>query len=472
MRSRMNPYICIRMVCRIAVLMLCLTGGLPVNGQQVAQVQYGGYLPEESGDQKFANWLFQNADVRSVFANLASVSNVDIVVDPNVSGKISLKVTDKSWKEVFNIVCKLQNLAASKEDGYVFVMNDVDFRRKQLDNATNTQAVEQLNPLVREVIKLKNIKAEEMLAPVRELLSSRGKITVIGHNNSLVVFDTDDNIAQINVLIKKLDLETEQICISAKIVEVSSGLTNNLGVQWGAMGAIAGTQSGVTHLGNDGATGGGASGSAGGSSATSALNIIPGALEKVFYGVLGQDQFAVTMQMLFSDNKGEVVAQPQITTLDNSEARIFMGQQVPIKYLDEAKNVLIRMVDAGTELIVTPHITGNGRVMLKLNPKKKSYALSNGDPIISEQSAQTNVVLNDGETVVIAGLTSNEKLEAEGGIPFLKDIPLLGYLFKRSEKKHDKKDLIFFVTPHIINKSIEKVATEGNAAQTDSPAGE
>jgi type II secretory pathway component GspD/PulD (secretin) len=418
-----------------------------VSGQDSGTDTYTPYVAEESGDQRFANWSFQNADVRSVFANLSSVSGVDIVVEPNVDGKVTLKVTNKSWKEVFNVVCKLQNLAATKEEGYIYVMRDADFRKQQLETATADQAVEQMRPLQREVVKLINIKAQDMKEPVTQLLSARGKLTVVEHNNSLIVYDTDKNIEQIRTMLVKLDLETEQVSISAKIIEVSSGTLNNLGVQWSVMGTPGGTEAGATHL--DGSS------------------VVEGALDKVFFGVLGRDQLSGMLEMLFTDNKAEVVAQPQITTLDNKEAKIFMGEQVPIKYLDEAKNVLIQMVDAGTEMTVTPHITGNGRVMLQLNPKKKSYTLNDGNPIISEQSAMTNVVVNDGETVVIAGLTSNEETQTEGGIPFLKDIPILGHLFKKSQKKHDKKDLIFFVTPHIISKTIEKVSVEGGAGATN-----
>jgi type IV pilus assembly protein PilQ len=109
-------------------------------------------------------------------------------------------------------------------------------------------------------------------------------------------------------------------------------------------------------------------------------------------------------------------------------------------------------------LTVTPHVTGEGRIMLDLQPKKKSYTLTAKEqPIISEQSAQTNVVVNDGETVVIAGLTSNEVQNTESGIPFLKDIPLIGYVFKRSQKSRSNKDLIIFVTPHVIERQLSTI---------------
>jgi type II secretory pathway component HofQ len=126
------------------------------------------------------------------------------------------------------------------------------------------------------------------------------------------------------------------------------------------------------------------------------------------------------------------------------------------------------MMDAGTELIVTPHVTGDKRLILDLKPKKSSYTMVANQPVINTQSAQTNVVVTDGETVVIAGLTSNETVNTEEGIPLLKDIPLIGNLFKRSRKTLDKQDLIVFVTPHIINKKVESVSgISGSPAPKD-----
>jgi type II secretory pathway component GspD/PulD (secretin) len=191
------------------------------------------------------------------------------------------------------------------------------------------------------------------------------------------------------------------------------------------------------------------------------VQVVAGALEKVSYGILTPERFSVALEYLFEDNRGEVVAQPSITTLDNKQAKIFTGEQVPVVSLDESGNSVVTMIDAGTEMTVTPHITGEGRIMLDLAPKKKSFRYGeNGQPVVNEQSAQTNVVVNDGETVVIAGLTSNEDQNTEAGVPFLKDIPLIGNLFKRSKKSRTNKDLIIFVTPHIIERTMGTIGTE------------
>jgi type IV pilus assembly protein PilQ len=172
------------------------------------------------------------------------------------------------------------------------------------------------------------------------------------------------------------------------------------------------------------------------------------------FGVLTPDRFSAALNYLFDDNKAEIVAQPQITTLNNKEAKIFMGKQIPIQTQDEAGNTVTQMVNAGTQLTVTPYVSGDGKIMLALNVSKESYEGSVAAPIIITQSAETNILVNNGETVVIAGLTHNEKQEGERGIPILKDIPILGNLFKMSNKSTVKNDLVIFVTPNIIHSGL------------------
>ncbi|MGB7567863.1 MAG: secretin N-terminal domain-containing protein [Chitinivibrionales bacterium] len=386
----------------------------------------------------------QNADVRSVLKQLSEYSGVDIVLHEKVAGNITLSVTHKTWKEILAIVCKIAQLTPVRESSYIFVVPSEDYQKEQLSNATAEQQEQTLGTLKREVIQLKNVPAEEMKASIGTLLSTRGKITVVQHNNALIIFDTEDNIASIKKTIKQLDVETDQVSISCKIIQVSSSVLRNLGVQWGYFDQMNGTAVSAQHLPGTG--------------------VLTQALERATYGVLGSDKFSLTLEYLFQNSKTEVVAQPQITTLDNKEAKIFMGSQVPVTYRDESFNTVVKMIDAGTELTVTPHITGDKRLMLDLKPKKSSYTMVGGQPVINEQSAATNVVVTDGETVVIAGLTSNETVVTDEGIPILKDIPLIGNLFKRSSKSNDKNDLIVFVTPHIISKKVDAVSENATSA--------
>jgi type IV pilus secretin PilQ/predicted competence protein len=401
-------------------------------------------------DRPIERFSVNNADVRAVFKQLSEFSGADIVLGDKVSGTVTVNVTNKTWREILAIVCKITNLTAIKEPSYIYIVPAEDYRKQQLTDATMNQQESEVVELRREVIKLENVNAQEMSASINSLLSSRGKLTVVERNNAIIIFDTEHNIEQVKKMIKQLDVETDQVSISCKIIEVSSGVLQSLGVRWGYFDRIAGTNVSAEHLPVPATTGA--------SATVQNAGVIEAALERLTYGVLGQDKLAATLEYLFSNNRAEVVAQPQITTLDNKEARVFMGSQVPVKYLDRAFNTVIQMVEAGTELVVTPHIAGEKRIMLHLAPKKRSYTMTNDQPIINEQSAVTNVVVSDGETVVIAGLTSNDAQNIDEGIPVLKDIPLIGHLFKRSKKSLSKTDLIVFVTPHIINKKVEAVS--------------
>jgi len=426
------------------VAMLAVLAGRPAaQTGDAGYTSFGGGGVERSAVPLIDTFEVTDADVRSVFKMLSKHSGVDIVLSEAVSGAVTLRLTDKSWQDIFMVVCRILKLEPVKEQNYFYVMTKDEFEAQLKADAAAGDAADRTAPLERHIITLSNTSANEMMTPVSTLLSARGKLTVVEHNNSLIVFDTKENIKQIRALVEKLDIETAQISISCKIIEVNSGESQNLGVHWGMMNPRISVA--ASHLqAPDPASG---------------VEVVAGALEKISYGVLTPERFTVALEYLFDENRGEMVAQPSITTLDNKEARVFTGQQVPIVTQDIAGNSIVSMVNAGTELTVTPHVTGEGRIMLSLQPKKKSYTLTSKEqPIINEQSAQTSVVVNDGETVVIAGLTSNEMQNSEAGIPFLKDIPLIGHVFKRSAKSRANKDLIIFVTPHVIERQVSAAA--------------
>jgi type II secretory pathway component GspD/PulD (secretin) len=272
---------------------------------------------------------------------------------------------------------------------------------------------------------------------------------------------------EIRAAVKDLDIETFQVNIQAQLIQVDADALRELGVDWqfgvgkGSLdplrtnpGALPTTKSDFTMLGTSkqGASSSSGSGSESGSSggAASAIGGVAGATTQFAFGLLNGN-LAVAVANLLTTARGEVVAKPQITTIDNTEARIFMGEQVPIRVLDANGRQAIQLQDAGTSLTVTPHVTADGRILLDLFPEKNSFRVDpSAGTILQKQSAKTSVVVNDGETVVIAGLTTKEETESETGVPLLKDIPILGYLFKHVSKQSRKRDLIIFVTPHIV----------------------
>ena len=442
-------------------------------GLAVAAMAQEAASPSQAalGSAHRQNFNFSNMDIRSSFRALSASGRVDIVVAPNVAApNVNLQLTDKTWQEALLILCQMYSLKYLVEDNYLYVQNLADYNKSSVENATAMQQAGAMAPLMRDIIKLKNAKAADLQKSIEGMLSSRGKVNVVERNNALLVFDTRANIREIRAAVKDLDVETYQVNIQAQLIQVDADALREVGVDWqfavgsGKLGPLLSNPGKLPTSASDfnmvgtsnqsaqasSSSGSSGSGGTGGASTGSIVGGVAGATTQFAFGLLNGN-LAVAVANLVSNLHGEVLAKPQITTIDNTEARIFMGEQVPIRVLDANGRQAIQLQDAGTSLTVTPHVTADGRVLLDLNPEKNSFRVdASAGTILQKQSAKTTVVVNDGETVVIAGLTTKEETETETGVPLLKEIPLLGYLFKHTANATRKRDLIIFVTPHIV----------------------
>ena len=414
----------------------------PQPQQQPPMRAASGARYNTSGDRIVDLFDVHAAELRSVLRQISTYSGMDIVSSDAAKANVTLSVTNKSWREILAIVCMVHNFVFVEDQAFIYVMTQAEAAQRGIGSSTGGAGVtasggmpvaDALSPLTREVIPMRYITAAEISAAITPFLSPRGKLTTVQHINSIILVDTDENLKQVKHLIGQIDIQTVQISISCKIIEVSSMVAQDIGVNWG-----------YTDIKNN---------LTAGQFWPDAPALFSPNDHTITYGLLSPKDFGITLNYLLKDSKAEIVAQPQITTLNNKEAKIFMGSQIPINTKDEANNVITQMVNAGTQLTVTPFVSGDGKIMLSLNPSKESYTLDGGEgtPVITKQEATTNVLVNNGETVVIAGLTSNDKQEGESGIPFLKSIPIIGNLFKTSSKSTQKKDLMIFVTPHIIH---------------------
>lgn len=383
------------------------------------------------------DFYFTNLDIRTAFKAVGTAGKVDIVLSPKVTGRVNLTLTSKTWKQAMKVLCQMFNLQYIFENNYIYVQSIKEF------NASEQEA-----RLERRIIHLKHTKVSDLKSAVEGLLSKRGKLSVVEKSNALIINDLPMKIKEIQQAIGALDIETFQVHIQAQIIEASSDALQELGINWGYgvgnpapdVSTIPGAQSGAV-LGQS------SPGRVLNPSLSLAFRLLDGSL-------------AAAIENLLTEGKGEVVAKPQITTLDNTEARIFIGEKRPFNKLDANLNSTTEFIDAGVELIVTPHLTNNKRIILDLAPQRseaRTDAITRG-PIVTTTEARTTVVVDDGETVVIGGLTSKVENETETGVPFLKDIPLLGFLFRHTYKKVEKKDLIIFITPFIVKKDTESRA--------------
>jgi type IV pilus assembly protein PilQ len=244
-----------------------------------------------------------------------------------------------------------------------------------------------------------------------------------------------------------MDKETRQIKIAAKLVEVSSDYLHELGVSWSFN--QAGEDSRGRDYFNEGETDG-------------AERLADPFGSYTFSTLQNGWNLEAKIAALVSDGKGKIIAHPEITTVDNKEARIQVGQKVPIKQFSATGDIVITFEEVGTILRCTPHITSDNRILMQLKPERSSFFFDPSGIVINTSNAETNVVVENGQTAVVGGLTTQDEVVTETGIPVLKDLPIIGVLFKSKSTSHESRDLVIFVTPTIVDPALMgAVDTEG-----------
>jgi type IV pilus assembly protein PilQ len=385
------------------------------------------------------NLSFQNADIRTVLGFLADYGQVNIVTSPEVQGNVTFSLKKVDWRQALDIVCKTYSLTAVDEAGYIRVTPTKSYLDEVSTMEKHKFDKEKMVELSTAVMKIDNATADELVKTVTPLLSERGKVQTDKRTNNLIVRDVPANITKIEKLITDLDKPTRQIRISAQMIEVSTTALQELGIDWTLKtDRVVKTNKEEYHTTSD-----------------QTLNDVTNPAGTFTFSTL-QDGWNLTSKIsaLVSDGKGKIVAHPEVTTVDNKEARIQMGQKIPIKQFDQSGNVVITFEEVGSLLKVTPHITSENRILMQLKPERSSYEYDPNGVIINTSNAETNVVVENGQTAVIGGLTTQNVISNRNGIPVLKDIPFLGYLFSYTQKKVESRDLIIFVTPTIVEGSL------------------
>jgi type IV pilus secretin PilQ/predicted competence protein len=390
-------------------------------------------------DKPIKSLSFQNADVRSVINFLSEYSGINMVAAPAVEGDVTLNVHDVTWEQALNILVATYGLHAVHEKGYVRIMRAEDFQQEEDAREQHDANKRRLVRTETRIIEIQYAAATDMIKPIKSIMTTRGKVDVDRRTNSLIVTDEPINIAAVADFVKELDRETRQIRIEAKLMEVSTDYLEEIGLDWWVSGTGTGGDDNQEQYDNT-------------------INI-GGAAGRVSDAFLGYNfrtlqrgwNLDATIEAIVSNGKGKVIAHPEITTVDNKEARIQMGQRIPIKEFDASGNVIITFTEVGTILRVTPHITAEDRILMHLRPERSTYEFDPNGVIISTNNAETHVVVENNQTAVIGGLTTQDELTLESGVPLLKDIPFIGRLFKYKKKQIESRDLIIFVTPTIVD---------------------
>jgi len=401
-------------------------------------------IADTGGDpsKPIKNLNFQNADIRSVLNFLAEYGDVNIVTSPSVEGNVNLQLKDVSWQLALDILMKTYGLTAVSEKGYIRVVPTKEYLEETSMVQQHRSEQARIVALETEIIPVDNASAFDLVDPIHTILTKRGKVEVDKRSNSLIVNEIPENIPLIRQFVSELDKETSQIKISAQIIEISSQALQEIGIDWTVNGSksvrkSSGYEADYEH-----------------STEVSENDVADPAGSFTFTTMQPGWDLQATIEALVSDGNGKIVAHPEITTVDNKEAKIQSGQKIPIKTFDPSGNVVITFEEVGTILKVTPHITSENRILMHLLPERSTYEYDPNGIIINSNNAETNVVVENSQTVVIGGLTTQDVVETHKGVPVLKDIPVLGHLFGFTRKRVENRELVIFVTPTIVGRDL------------------
>lgn len=392
--------------------------------------------------QPIKNLQFQSADIQSVLTFLADYGGVNVVVAPNVKGTVTIKLNDILWRTAMDIIGRTYGLAVVDEsDGYLRVLPAEEYRKEVTQNEKHKKEQRDLVELETKIVRISNSTSGDIVKAVKTLMTDRGQVMSDDRSNSIVLQEVPSNIPVVLKYIAELDRPARQIKISTQLLEIFTEDLQELGISWKAEGTYT-TESGRSYPQS--------------AEVTDRVSDYAGAY-RIMAMQAGWTVDAV-VKSIVNSGKGKVIAHPEITTIDNKEARIQMGQKIPIKQFDESGNVVIIFEEVGTILRVTPHITAENQILMHLMPERSTYQFDPNGVIINTSNAETHVIVSNGQTAVIGGLTTQDEVESEIGVPFLKDIPILGMLFKYTNKRNETRDLVIFVTPTIVE---EGLAMEG-----------
>lgn len=435
---------------------------------------------------------FQDIEVRRVLQLLADFTGINMVAADTVQGNITLRLKDVPWDQALDIVLKTKNLDKRRNGNVIWIAPVSELIKAEEEEAKAIAQSVKLAPLQTEYIRLSYAKAADIQKLITQgknssnnsnssgmanndtlvdgLLSPRGTVSTDPRTNTVIINDTSQKIDQIRKMVDLLDVSVKQVMIEARIVSASTDFSKEMGVKWGVL------SQGITNNRNL---------LVGGSDTTlwnlrepdddgkytierpDNLNVDLGAVtpgaSRIAFGLISLSDFMLDLELsaVQADGYGEVISTPKVMTADKQSAKIEAGTQIPYASSSGAGATAVpktEFINATLSLDVTPSITPEGKVMMKLNITKDSPgpATPTGQLTINKNAIDTNVLVDNGETVVLGGIFEETSNNSQTKVPFLGDIPYLGKLFRRDSKTENKRELLIFVTPRIVNDTLTR----------------
>ena len=450
----------------------------PQRKAQVAQEEKPTYV----GERLTLN--FQDIETRAVLQLLADASGQNIVVSDSVSGNVTLRLQNVPWDQALDIVLKTKGLDKRKQDNVIIVAPADELASREKAELAARKDIQELAPLRSEFVQVNYAKAQDMAELIKSqggsLLSQRGAVAVDERTNTLLLQDTSDRLADIRRLVATLDIPIRQVLIEARIVIVNDDFTRELGVRAG--------YTGIQRNGNDGAVIVGGSAAGVDTSLSSAIDNLAsngtirpidvpvGAVAqnrynvnlpvvspagRLAFAVLGSDYIVdLELSAAQAEGRGEIKSSPHVITANQKEASIEQGVEIPYQQSASSGATTVEFKKAVLALKVTPQITPDNRIILDQNVKKDSVGqvvVTSGGvnvPSIDTREISTQVLVNDGQTVVLGGILETEERRDETKVPYIGDVPVLGRLFKSTRRTNNKDELLIFVTPKILHEGV------------------
>ena len=424
---------------------------------------------------------WDDADIQDVVAGFAAFSGRTIVVGKGITGKVTAEVKNQPWDLAFRAVLESQGLAVQTQPGGILVVVD----KKDLARADSTVPVET------RLVRINYAQASSLVPAVASIVTkSRGTVVADSVNNALVITDVQTRIDDIERFVRGLDVRTPQVSIQAKIILVDRTDVEELGLQYDLGSTtqffnklvqrpdpstakpvdtnLDGVPDALVPSGNFSPDQtivdlGGNSLSALGNADQQVVNP---ALKLIFSTALGNFNLTTFVQALQRVELADVQAEPSVTTLDNRPAEVLVGDKVPIRVIDvsaqsgaqgQGANAVpratVRFEQTGINLKVTPHVTSNRQILMQVHAERSAVKPASVDIgfTFQTQQADAQVLVNDGETIVVGGLTETDLNVTKSGIPFLVDLPIVGRLFGFTQQNELRRDLIILITPHIVD---------------------
>lgn len=410
---------------------------------------------------------FQDIPVRTVLQIIADYNEFNLITSDTVMGNITLRLDGVPWDQALDIILKVKGLDKRMQGNILMVAPSDELAAREAKNLQAQQQVEELAPLYSEYVQINYAKAVEFAELIKNedtsILSERGSVSVDERTNTLLIRDTAKSIEDIKRMVNILDIPVRQVIIEARMVTVKDNINEELGIRWG-----------VTDTNGEFATSGSLEGvgQANGTRAANESDLGVGRVPKLEDGLnvnlpaanpAGVLAFQIArladgtildleLSAMEKENKGEIIASPRITTANQKEAYIEQGVEIPYQEAASSGATATQFKKAVLSLTVTPHITPDNKIILDLVVTQDTISdvQSGSAPAIDTQRIGTQVLVNNGETIVLGGIYQQSIISTVSKVPVLGDIPYFGWLFRNSNQYNEKKELLIFVTPRVV----------------------